>query len=83
MHEIQIPDEEGWIKKALYSLKFNTCTCRHYKREVITTYYSNPKPKYKNRIELGPRKSIINLQTSIRPKIRRIAALGLGFGLLC
>ena len=68
--------------KALYGLKCNTCTCRHIKCDVITTYYPKPNPNHKKGIKCGPRNLNPNYNASIRPKIRRIAALGLGLGFL-
>ena len=37
----------GWIKKALFSLKFNTYRCRYIKYDVKPTYYPKPNPKNK------------------------------------
>ena len=34
-------------KKALFSLKFNSYTCRHVRRDVRTTYYPSPNPDHK------------------------------------
>ena len=44
----------GWIKKALFSLKFNTYRCRYIKYDVKPTYYPKPNPKNKKFLNLGP-----------------------------
>ena len=60
----------------------NTYRCTHIDDDVITTYYPNPNPNHKKGVKCGARNPNSNPKAEIRPKRRRISALGLGIGFL-
>ena len=71
-----------WMKKALFRLKCNTYRCTHIQRDVTTTYYPKSNPNHKKGIKCELLNPKPNSEDYIRPKRRRIAALGLRLGLL-